>query len=61
MPSTHRQVTAIMPGEGPILVDEGMKDVLELLWRHGYRTNSSCQQNGYGDAFIQFEGPLPHG
>lgn len=59
----HRQVPANCRGE-EILVDEGLKDVLEKMWSAGFDTLWSCQggefhynppgYRHYGDGYILF-------
>jgi hypothetical protein len=53
---THPQVTVDYLGE-PIEVDEGLKELLPLIWRHGNDTVNSCQENNIkGIAWVEFSG-----
>lgn len=46
----HRQVCTSIGVE----VDEGIRDLLEVLWAHGMGTEFSCQGNAAGTAHICF-------
>ena len=50
--TTHRQVTA----SNGVDVDEGLRDLLEAVWRKGMRTEFSCQGDHGGLAHICFAG-----
>lgn len=51
----HEQVSVTHPYDGNVIhVDEGMADVLKLLWSRGYDTINSCQNNN-GKIWIAFE------
>lgn len=56
MSTTHKQVTVIYHGT-PIEVDEGMAELLTLLWGRGVNTSLSCQENRKGIAWIMFPTP----
>jgi hypothetical protein len=47
---THRQVHTSIGVD----VDEGVRDLLEALWAHGFRTEFSCQGGDAGVAHICF-------
>lgn len=49
----HKQVEVRRDDE-TVLVDEGMAEILPLLWSCGIRTVNSCQENQEGRAWIQF-------
>jgi hypothetical protein len=51
----HPQVTVDYLGY-PIEVDEGLKELLPLIWSYGIDTLNSCQENKKGIAWIQFSG-----
>ena len=50
----HPQVLADFGHDKQVLVDEGLKEVLELLNQHGYMTIMSCQDLE-GEVWIQFD------
>ena len=51
--TNHPQVTVDYFGY-PIKVDEGMVELLQLIWKAGYETNNSCQDN-HGNIWIAFD------
>lgn len=52
----HRQVPVFINGPIAIDVDEKIAPLIKALWKHGYRTLSSCQCDpNTGEAWIAFE------
>jgi hypothetical protein len=49
----HTQVDVDHDGE-MVKVDEGMSEIMSLLWKHGIETLGSCQENQPGIAWVQF-------
>lgn len=39
----HKQVRAVAQWGKEVNVDEGLKDLLEIIWRRGWHTQYSCQ------------------
>lgn len=54
--SRHRQVTAEYGGT-TVEVDEGLADLLAVVWAHGAHTTASCESDRDGLASITFESP----
>jgi hypothetical protein len=52
----HRQVVVPYDG-GTVEVDEGMADLLAVVWAHGVRTTASCETDRDGLASVSFESP----
>jgi len=51
---THPQIEVLYDGY-QISVDEDMVDLLQLIWKEGYKTNNSCQDINEGKVWIHFE------
>lgn len=51
----HRQVPVPYDG-GTVEVDEGLAELLPVVWAHGARTSASCADDG-GHASITFASP----
>jgi hypothetical protein len=49
----HKQVIRNRLGND-VLVDEGLADLLQLMWNLGFNTWNSCQENRPGIAWIEF-------
>ncbi|RDJ35585.1 MAG: hypothetical protein DWQ19_12270 [Crenarchaeota archaeon] len=49
----HKQVEVIYQGH-QITIDEGLKELLPLIWKFGIKTELSCQENKPGIAWISF-------
>jgi hypothetical protein len=52
--SIHKQVSVDFFAE-KITVDEGLAELLQLIWERGIFTLNSCQENRPGVAWIEFE------
>jgi hypothetical protein len=52
----HRQVPVPYDG-GTVEVDEGMAELLSVVWAHGVRTTASCESDHDGLASVTFESP----
>jgi hypothetical protein len=50
----HRQVLVDAPFCGPILVDAGLASTLAMVWKEGYTTINSCEDN-HGQIWIEFD------
>jgi hypothetical protein len=54
--AVHRQVPVPYDG-GTVEVDEGMAELLSVVWAHGVRTRASCESDCDGMASVSFESP----
>ena len=57
METYHKQVRVRANGQDAY-VDEGIAPLIREMWRAGIRTQMSCQEDGFGLVWLNFDCPL---